>query len=222
MFAHVMLRNKNFTWLLSALMVFLIVIPVAEDLGFISGRIMRVLMFSCLLAFGVWSLKGFGRLFHIGIGLASAGIILSILSASTPGDSYSIPSFAAAFGFVIITVRATASQVIFDNEISANRVVGAISLYLLLGVFWAIIYAVIEQIGHGSFQGLSAPLSQGWSSDWLYFSFVTMTTLGYGDITPVSETARTFAYMQAVFGQFYIAILVAGLVSGYITQQQRP
>ena len=221
MFAHIMLQNKNFTWLLSALMVFLIVVPVAEDLGLISGRIMRVLMFSWLLAFGVWSLKGFGRLFHIGIGLASAGIILSVLSASTPGDSYSISSLAAAFGFIVITVWATATQVVIGNEISANRVVGAISLYLLLGVFWAIIYAVIEQINQGSFHGLSEPLHQGWSSDWLYFSFVTMTTLGYGDITPVTATARTLAYMQAVFGQFYIAILVAGLVSGYITQQQR-
>jgi hypothetical protein len=48
-----------------------------------------------------------------------------------------------------------------------------------------------------------------------------MTTLGYGDLAPLSATARTLAYMQAVFGQFYIAILVAGLVSAYITERQR-
>ena len=49
-----------------------------------------------------------------------------------------------------------------------------------------------------------------------------MTTLGYGDITPVSATARTLAYLQAVFGLFYIAILVAGLVSAYMTKYSRP
>ncbi|MBT8083404.1 MAG: potassium channel family protein, partial [Gammaproteobacteria bacterium] len=91
----------------------------------------------------------------------------------------------------------------------------------LLGVLWAIAYAVVEHIVAGSFAGLSETLAQGWSSDWLYFSFVTMTTLGYGDVAPISATARTLAYMQAVFGQFYIAILVAGLVSAYISKKQR-
>ena len=216
-----MLQKKNFTWLLSALLVFLVVVPIAEDLGAISGRMMRVLMFSWLLAFGVWSLRGFGRLFHAGIGLAVAGILLSILSANTPGNAYAVSSLAAAFGFVGIAVWATSKQIVVGNEISANRVIGAISLYLLLAVLWSIAYALLEFVSNGSFNGLSKPLTQGWSSDWLYFSFVTMTTLGYGDITPVSATARTLAYMQAVFGQFYIAILVAGLVSAYISDRQR-
>jgi len=57
----------------------------------------------------------------------------------------------------------------------------------------------------------------GWDSNWLYFSFVTMTTLGYGDILPVSATARGLAYMQAIVGQFYIAVLVAGLVGAYVS-----
>jgi hypothetical protein len=216
-----MSQKKNFSWLLSALLVFLVVVPVAEDFGLISTRVMRVVMFSWLLAFGVWSLRGFGRLFPIALGLAIAGIILSILTVSTPGDSFSFSSFAAAFGFILIAVWATATQVVVGNEVSANRVVGAVSLYLLLGVLWAIAYAVLEMASQGSFQGLSEPISQGWSNDWLYFSFVTMTTLGYGDITPLTATARTLAYMQAVFGQFYIAILVAGLVSTYISERSR-
>lgn len=216
-----MLQKKNFSWLLSALLVFLVVVPIAEDLGFISGRIMRVLMFSWLLAFGVWSLKGFGKLYHIGIGLAVAGIVLSVLSANTPGDMYAVSSFVAALAFVLVAVWCIGQQIVIGNEISANRVVGAISLYLLLGVLWAISYAVLEMFLPRSFTGFSETLNNGWSSEWLYFSFVTMTTLGYGDITPVTATARTLAYMQAVFGQFYIAILVAGLVSAYITERQR-
>ena len=62
---------------------------------------------------------------------------------------------------------------------------------------------------------------RGWDSEWLYFSFVTMTTLGYGDILPISATARGLAYMQAVVGQFYIAMLVAGLVGAYISDRQK-
>lgn len=216
-----MLQKRNFSWLLSALLVFLVIVPIAEDLGVISGRIMRVVMFSWLLAFGVLSLKGFGRLYHAGIGLAVIGIILSFLSANTPGDSYAVSSFAAALGFILLAVWCTGLQIVLGAEINANRLIGAVNLYLLLGVLWAISYALVEILIPGSFTGFSETLDKGWSSEWLYFSFVTMTTLGYGDLTPLSATARTLAYMQAVFGQFYIAILVAGLVSGYITQQRR-
>ncbi len=219
MFTPVM-EERNFTWLLSALIVFLIVVPIAEDFGFISGPFMRALMFSWLLAFGVLSLKGFGIFYHVGIGMAVAGIVLSIISANVPGDAYAVPSFLAAFGFVSIAVWCTSKQIIFSNAITKNRLIGAVNLYLLLGVFWAILYAVVEKLVAGSFSGLTEPMTDGWTSDWLYFSFVTMTTLGYGDITPVSATARTLAFMQAVFGQFYIAILVAGLVSAYMTERQ--
>jgi len=57
--------------------------------------------------------------------------------------------------------------------------------------------------------------------DFVYYSFVTLTTLGYGDIVPLSATARSLVYMEAIFGQFYIAILVAGLVSIHISNQSR-
>ena len=213
-----LLQKKNFSWLLSALLVFLVVMPLAEDLGVISTQLMRVLMFSWLLAFGVWSLRGFGRVFPLAIGLAAAGVVLSILAVATPGDLFSFSSLAAAAGFIVIAVWCVGTHVFAGREISANRVVGAVTLYLLFGVLWAIIYSVIERANPGSFTGASEPFAQGWSTDWLYFSFVTMTTLGYGDITPISATAKTFSYLQAVFGQFYIAILVAGLVSAYITR----
>lgn len=216
-----MQQKTNFTWLLFALLVFLIVLPIAEDIGIISRRTMRAVMFSSLLAFGVWSLHGFGRIFYVGLGLAIAGIILGLGSLSNASDTLAISSFAVAFGFILIAVWFTGHQIVLDNEINANRVIGAVSLYLLFGVLWAISYAVIEMLVPGSFAGFSEPRSLGWSSEWLYFSFVTMTTLGYGDLAPYSTTARTFAYMQAVFGQFYIAILVAGLVSAYITHRRQ-
>jgi len=95
-------------------------------------------------------------------------------------------------------------------------------VYLLLGVIWGLTYSMLELAMPGSFDGFSAWGERGWDSEWLYFSFVTMTTLvGYGDLLPISATARALAYLQAVFGQFYIAVLVAGLVSAYISHRQR-
>ncbi len=203
-----------------ALLIFLIGVPVADDLTILSRPAIRALMFSCLLIIGVWSLKGFRRFFSVGMTFVLIGITLNVLSANLPSQVFVYGSFAALFGFLLIAISCTLKQVVVGTEISANRLVGAVCIYLLLGVIWAVAYTVLNLISPGSFQGFSPLEDQSWDSEWLYFSFVTMTTLGYGDISPVSATARALAYMQAVFGQFYIAILVAGLVSAYISRRQ--
>ncbi len=68
--------------------------------------------------------------------------------------------------------------------------------------------------------GATAGEGAVWNVEWVYFSFITLTTLGYGDITPVSNTARALAYSEAIFGVFYMAILVAGLVSVYMAARR--
>ena len=214
------MHTKNFTWLLIALLVFLIAIPVINQAEMLSPRSTRALTISWLLAVGVWSLRGFGRYFSIGIGLAIAGVLLNAIAANWPSQGVLYAAFTALIAFLLIAIWCTLKQVAITNEISANRLVGAVSLYLLLGVLWAATYVLVEMASPGSFYGMSAEGRQSWNSDWLYFSFVTMTTLGYGDIGPVSAIARTLAYMQALVGQFYIAILVAGLVSAYIGNRQ--
>ena len=214
------MQEKNFLWLLIALLVFLAGIAIIDDTRILSSRIMRLLTISWLLIVGVWSLRGFGVYFKVGIGLAVVGVILNSVAASSPSGFGTYGSFAALMGFLCIAIWCVLKQIAITNEISANRIVGAISLYLLLGVFWATAYTVIEIANPGSFDGLVLSDSRGWGSDWLYFSFVTMTTLGYGDLLPLSAIARFLAYMQAVVGQFYIAILVAGLVSAYLNRRQ--
>ena len=213
-----MLQEKNFSWLLAALLVFLIANPLAEVLG-LPDRLMRALTFSWLLAVGVWSLRGFGRYFAAGLVLVIAGILLNILAANTASSDFALFSMAAVLGFLLLAIGCTLSQIVLGNEVSINRLVGAISLYLLLGVLWAVAYAALELLSAGSFSGDLATGPNGWGSDWLYFSFVTMTTLGYGDVTPISSVARLLAYMQAVFGLFYIAIFVAGLVGAYVSNR---
>jgi hypothetical protein len=103
---------------------------------------------------------------------------------------------------------------------NVNRLVGAICVFLLLGILWAFAYSMLEIAVPGSFSGLAPGHDPRSDSSWIYFSFVTLTTLGYGDITPESAVARTLAYIQAVVGLFYMAVLVAGLVSAYISEKQ--
>ncbi len=82
-------------------------------------------------------------------------------------------------------------------------------------------YALIEAVAPGSFGGLSEQVTDAdWNPDWVYFSFVTLTTLGYGDILPLTFSARSLAYFEAIVGQFYLAVLVAGLVGAYLSEKQ--
>ena len=203
-----------------ALLVFLIGVPTADDLAIVSRPGVRVLAFSCLMVIGIWSLRGSGRWFSVGIAFVIAGIVFNVLAVNLASPVYLYASFAALFGFLLLAISFTLKQIAIATDISPNRLVGAVCVYLLLGVIWAVAYTMLEMISPGSFGGFTPLQGRGWDSEWLYFSFVTMTTLGYGDILPVSATARALAYMQAVFGQLYVAILVAGLVSALISSRQ--
>jgi voltage-gated potassium channel len=103
-------------------------------------------------------------------------------------------------------------QVLRARRVSFQTIQGAICGYLLLVLWWSFLYFLIGLFNEDSFRGLVSDSGRA-STDYLYFSFVTMTTLGYGDISPISEAARSLVNLQALTGQFYMAILVARLVA---------
>jgi len=212
--------NNNFSYLLVALLIFIIGIPIASDLDLISLRLSRVLGASSLLAVGVWSLRGAGRLYSAGMIVAITGIILSVLSVVRDSDMLHVIALLAMFVFLLLATFNAFRQIAVGNDISLNRIVGAVCVYLLLGVMWSIAYTLLEYSQPGSFNGLTELVSPGWNADWIYFSFVTITTLGYGDITPLTQTARSLTVAEAIVGQFYIAVMVAGLVSAYISRKR--
>ena len=97
------------------------------------------------------------------------------------------------------------------TTVTADRVVGAIVLYLLLGIVWAAAYELVATHVADAFSGVR-PTGSG-PQRWLYFSFVTLTTVGYGDLVPVAPAARSLATLEALLGQLYPAIILARLVS---------
>jgi hypothetical protein len=212
--------SSNFGFLLVALFLLLLGLPLAEDLSLISVPVVRSVMFSLLLAIGIWSLKGGGTFFTFGMTFAVVGILLNLLAFNIESDFLATASQVILFGFLLVAIAYTFGEIALSTEMSTNRLLGAICVYLLLGTIWALGYSFIETLSPGSFHGIGDDADHSLNSDWIYFSFVTMTTLGYGDLLPLSATARALAYIQAVFGQFYIAILVAGLVSGYISTRK--
>lgn len=214
------MRKDNFSYLLVALLIFIVGVPITFDLDLISLPVSRVVGIICLLAIGIWSMRRTGRLFHVTMIVVIVGIILNLLSLAREDEALYIYSTIPLFVFLLLTIFSAMREVAVGNDISPNRIIGAICIYLLLGVMWSILYAFIEFLQPGSFRGLTEQLAGTWNRDWVYYSFVTLTTLGYGDITPVSQTARSVSLTEAIVGQFYIAVLVAGLVSAYITSNR--
>jgi membrane-associated HD superfamily phosphohydrolase len=109
-----------------------------------------------------------------------------------------------------------------SHTVTAELILGAVNVYLMIGVGFAFIYGLIELLQPGSFAGLEELAS---TPDrmlyFLYFSFITMSTLGYGDISPLTPHGMTATYIEAIFGQMYLAILVARLVAMYIDSRRK-
>ena len=110
------------------------------------------------------------------------------------------------------------SDILTDTEVDLNRIAGAFCAYLMLGFIWSVSYMILFSLDQGSFRGLPNIGDDLRLMDLQYFSFVTMTTLGYGDVVPVSEIARALAAAEAVIGQIYLAVLVAALVGTYVAR----
>ena len=213
--------NNNFSYLLVALLVFLIGVPIAIDLELFSFEVLRAISYSALLAVGLWSLRSSGRAFSAAIAFVIAGVVLNLLFAYYKQTVFQVYSTIALLAFLFLATGTAMKQIAVGNNISANRIVGAICVYLMLGVIWALSYGLLEVIIPGSFGGLTeGTATVSWSPDWVYFSFVTMTTLGYGDVLPLTFFSRTLAYFEAIVGQFYLAVLVAALVGAYLTEKQ--
>lgn len=215
------MNDHGFAWLLLSIMVFLVGLPVAEELQVVDTAIVRASLFTGLLVIGVRGLKDAGRMFGIGITCAAVGISLNFFHVADDGGVMLAWSFVALLGFLLTAIWHTLNVIFRADESNFDRIIGAVCLYLMLGLAWAIVYSLFHWAEPESFAGLPADATIQFDSSFVFFSFVTMAALGYGDIVPLTPTLRTFTYMQAIVGQFYLAIMVASLVSTYIASAQR-
>lgn len=145
--------------------------------------------------------------------LAAAGAILGWLPVtSTPGfwrELYLGLSIIFSFLICLALLR----QVFRPGEINWHRFRGAIAVYVLLGFLFALAFVLLEDLAPGSFAGFDSQVRDHQIRDAVYFSFVTLTTVGYVDITPISEGARSFAIVEAILGQIFLAVLIGRLVT---------
>ena len=171
--------------------IFLAVNLLASALGFEAGWRRRVLLILTVTALVI----------HFASPLGSIDIMPAMLAFWT-----AIALLSAAFA-LRFAMRST--------KIDAEHIYAALSAYLLAGIFFGVLYHAVESVWPGSFTAAGA-IREFPLFDAIYFSFVTLATLGYGDLVPVSGVARGLAVIEAVSGQLFLAVMIARLVSSHV------
>ncbi len=121
--------------------------------------------------------------------------------------------------FYGLLVHSFIAQIKQSHSVSSNVLFATFSLYLILGLFWGTLYTLLEELSPGSYSGVLLESSQDINHAFNYFSFVTLTTLGYGDITPQTAGASSLCQMEAIVGQFFTAVVVAWLVGMHVSDR---
>jgi len=214
-------EKNNFVYLTLGIVVLLFVGAMSDQFSGLVGH-QLIQSFSVInIVVGIYGFRSTQRWFHSG-----AGIILSVITVVVIGvalellELYYLHLF-LLFCFYLWAIWLAGKQVLFTGGVDANRIVGAICIYLLMGLIWALMYMFLAQAIPAAFNGLEQVVWYNNFADVAYYSYVTLTTLGYGDISPVAPIARFLVYMEAVVGVFYMAILVASLIGVGINESNK-
>ena len=205
-------ENNNFLYLVISLVVLLLVGALVDQFPSKLGQHFFQAITVITLASSIVDFRSKRLLFHTGIGFTLSVLVVVVLGMllNVSGLSY-LHLLILTLYFIWVTWLA-AKQVLFTGPIDGNKIVGAICIYLLIGLVWTLSYLFVAQAIPGAFNGLEQAVWYDNFADVAYYSFVTLATLGYGDISPVIPIARFLVYMEAIVGVFYMAILVASLI----------
>jgi hypothetical protein len=209
------------TALTALLVIMLFVIAPVQALGLFLFQAFE-LVFAIILVVGVFVMSGSRT--------AVAAMIVALLMATVGGllrirapSILDLNLFAGAWFIMGITMAWVVAGAVFAaGRITYHRIMGAVLLYLAVAVTFVALFTFVGTLVPKAFSGLSVEDSPALASNLIYFSFMTLTTTGYGDIFPVHPIARSLCNVEAIFGQLYPATLLARLVTLEIAHRDLP
>lgn len=188
--------------------------PFLED--FIGAKVLMDIFVTLILISGLYAASQKMHFFYIGVLIALPALAIHCLryfvevpSLFIVGDVFS----AMFFAFLVVLIL---NNLCKEKKITADVIAGAICGYLLIGLMWANFFSVLEALQPGSFQVPDHLTTD--SSIFTYYSYVTLTTLGFGDIIPMTNQARSLSVLESVVGPIYLAVVIARLVGMGISQ----
>lgn len=205
--------DSSLSLLLLSLALVIFVVPPLQAIG-VAGRLLIAVFFSFILISGVATVAKSASTTAVVGSLVVASLTVRGLRLWFGGGALVVSD--AVFSSVFCTTLAVVvmAQVLRPGPVTWYRIQGAVAFYLLMGLAWAFAYELVELQWPNAFMPpSSASPNTDPTARFMYFSFVTLTTVGYGDIAAVHPLARSLVTMEALTGQLFPALLLARLVS---------
>ena len=207
------MKFANHYLLASILLVFLIG-PVAFDYGLLSIVNLEIL-FLVILIFSIFLHKHDSKLFKVTV----ASLIIILINILFFDNNQSVSQYFLKILIVSITIVELFREIFKTKIIDSHIISSAISIYVLVGIFWYLLFMFLLMIDPDSFD-IRNFNPEMVSIDMIYFSFTTLTTLGYGDITPVSYTAKMWSITEAMIGVMFLAVMIGRVVSLFSSKKK--
>lgn len=209
------------------LLIFLLLIFVASPfvVPYYYGPIILNIIAAVVLLSATYAVSRRRSFFIFALSVSILSIALTFWLAAAPSFWLVIISHSTLVILITFFAVAVLSYVMGSGKVTWDKIYGAVCAYLLFGYAWTFAYSVIEAAQPGSFVSLTSPAPNDVVSrvmELRYFSFVTLATVGYGDIVPHRPAARTLALLEAILGQFYLVALVGRLVGLHIVHGNDP
>jgi hypothetical protein len=206
----------HFLHLLVSLFLLLLLQPFFGET--VLARLVLLVCFSAVLFSAMYAVSENRRVFTLAVALAVPVLGGRWLGYFLESGFLALMAHSGAVLFLGFTASIVLAHVLKDEEVTGDKINGAICVYLLIGLTWGLLFSIIEAIRPGSFQ-MAQALDGGTEetlSLFVYYSFVTMTTVGYGDVLAATPVTRSLSIVEAVIGQIYLATLIARLVGLHI------
>ena len=220
-------RTKGWGWLFRERMAVLLVVllalfivhPFLSVQGGVGGRFLANLLFLMVLMGAVNAVVSYQRvLWLVGL-LAIPSVVLRWVGFFLATPALAHVAFGLDFILYVVISAILLLYLLRSTVVTTDKLMGALAVYLLIGLAWAHLYYLIDVVEPGSFQvpaDLAAEGSSHPMAKFIYFSYVTLSTLGYGDITPNTRFAESMAALEAITGQFFLAVMIARMVGMHL------
>ena len=194
-------------YLLASIILVFFIGPIAFDYGLISIVNLEIL-FLLILIFSIFLHQHDTKLFKVTV----VSLFIILINILFFDNNQSVSQYFLKILIVSITIVELFREIFKTKKIDSHIISSAISIYVLVGIFWYLLFMFLLMIDPDSFyiRNFNPEMV---SIDMIYFSFTTLTTLGYGDITPVSYTAKMWSITEAMMGVMFLAVMISRVVS---------
>jgi hypothetical protein len=212
-FRRIAHRNKDL-FTLASLVAILLVFPLFEKSPV--GDVLLVCFFTALLLFSLYEVSDSPRQVAVGVLLAIPALVAAWTNVFVPSHNLLVAELLSVAVFLVYILLAILKRVLSAREVTLTELYRAVNVYIMIGIAFGMIYSLTELLSPGSFQ---YTYGQHSFSSVFYFSFVALSTAGFGDITAISPFARSVVIIEMIVGVMYMAMLIGLLVNAHYSSR---